>query len=138
MGDDDLLKEIVKERKALIKKIKDKKIKKEILKLKKLFKGISPDTMEIVLSLVKNAAFMTITLEDLQETINMDGTVSEYKNGENQFGTKKSPEVEIYNTMIKNHMGIMKQLTDLMPEPEKIIPKKEDDFLKIARRGSNG
>ena len=138
MGDDDLLKEIVKERKALIKKQKDKRIKKETLKLKKLFKEISPDTMETVLSLVKNAAFMTITLEDLQETINTDGAVSEYKNGENQFGTKKSPEVEIYNTMIKNHMGIIRQLTDFMPEPPKIIPKEEDAFLKIARRSGNG
>ena len=137
MGDDDLSQEIVKERKVLIKKEKDKRIKKETLKLKKLFKGISQDTMETVLSLIKNAAFMTITLEDLQETINTDGAVSEYKNGENQFGTKKSPEVEIYNTMIKNHMGIIRQLTDLMPEPPKIIPKEEDAFLKIARRSGN-
>lgn len=29
---------------------------------------------------------------------------------------KKSPEVEIYNTMIKNHLSIMKQLTDLLPK----------------------
>ena len=138
MEDEILLKEIERQRKTLLKKEKDKRIKKEILKLKKLYKEIGSETMETVLSLVKNAAFMTITLEDLQETINMDGTVAEYKNGENQFGTKKSPEVEIYNTMIKNHMGIMRQLTDLMPEPEKTIPKKEDEFLKIARRGNSG
>ena len=123
MEDDVLLKEIEKEKKSLLKKQKDKRIKKEMLKLKKLFKEIGSETMETVLSLIKNAAFMIVTLEDLQERINEDGPISTYKNGENQFGTKKSPEAELYNTMIKNHMGIMRQLTDLMPAPEKIPPK---------------
>lgn len=67
---------------------------------------------------------MSVTLTDLQETINREGTISEYQNGENQWGTKKSPEVETYNTMIKNYMGIIKQLTDLLP---KEAPKIEDD-----------
>ena len=142
MEDEDLLKEVELKVKALLKKEKDKRIKKEIAKLKKLFKDIGPEAMEIALSLIKNAAFMTITLEYLQEAINTDGAVSEYKNGENQFGTKKSPEVEIYNTMIKNHMGIMRQLTDLMPEPILFLKtseeQKKDEFNKILRRESNG
>lgn len=96
------------------------------------------NTMDKVSSLIKNAAFMTVTLEDLQETINCEGTVSEYKNGENQFGTKKSPEVEIYNTMIKNHMGIMKQLTDLMPEKPNKKTNENDPLFNIINRGKNG
>lgn len=106
---------------------KDKLIKKEILRLKRIFKHLEKDKWDTALSLIKNAAFMTITLEDLQETINREGAVSEYQNGENQWGTKKSPEVEIYNTMIKNHMTIIKQLSDLLP---KDLPKdpQEDGF----------
>jgi nicotinic acid mononucleotide adenylyltransferase len=112
---------------------KDERIKKEINRLKRLYKEMPKDMMNKVISLIENAAFMTITLEDLQEKINKDGTVSEYQNGENQWGTKKSPEVEIYNTMIKNHMGIIKQLTDLMPQ--KPQPNKNaDDFIKILKR----
>jgi hypothetical protein len=95
---------------------KDKLIKKEITRLKRIFKDIEEDKMNTAISLIKNAAFICVTLEDLQETINTEGTISEYKNGENQFGTKKSPEVEIYNVMIKNHMSIIKQLTDLLPK----------------------
>jgi hypothetical protein len=67
-----------------------------------------------------------VTLLDLQETINREGAVSKYQNGENQWGTKKSPEVEIYNTMIKNHMTIIKQLTDLLPKQAAKID--EDGF----------
>jgi hypothetical protein len=116
----------------------EERIKKEINRLKRLYKDMPQNTMNKVISLIENAAFMTITLEDLQDVINKEGAVSKYQNGENQWGTKKSPEVEIYNSMIKNHMGIMKQLTDLMPEPPKLENKNEDEFLKIARRDNSG
>lgn len=103
---------------------KNKLIKKEMLRLKKIFKDLEKDKWDTAISLIKNAAFMSVTLEDLQETINREGAVSEYQNGENQWGTKKSPEVEIYNTMIKNHMTIIKQLSDLLP---KQAVKQDDD-----------
>ncbi|NOW07845.1 hypothetical protein [Clostridium beijerinckii] len=138
MKDDILSQEITEEERLLQKKEKEKRIKKEINRLKKLFKDMPQNTMDKVSSLIKNAAFMTVTLEDLQETINCEGTVSEYKNGENQFGTKKSPEVEIYNTMIKNHMGIMKQLTDLMPEKPNKKTNENDPLFNIINRGKNG
>jgi len=102
-------------------KEKDKRINAEILKLRKLFKDMEDGVMDTVSSLIKNAAFMAITLEDLQETINLDGGISTYQNGENQWGTKKSPEVEIYNTMVKNHMSIIKQLSDLLPKSQKQV-----------------
>jgi len=95
---------------------KEKRIKKEITRLTATFKKIDKESKNTVVSLIRNAAFMTITLEDLEEQMNINGVVSEYQNGENQFGTKKSPEVEIYNTMIKNQMNIIKQLTDLLPK----------------------
>ena len=103
---------------------KRKRLDAEIKRLKRLLTGVDDKTKKIVDSLIKNVAFMTITLDELQDSINRNGAVSEYQNGENQWGTKKSPEVEIYNTMIKNHSSIMKQLTDLRP---KAAPKMNDD-----------
>lgn len=112
-----------KELQTLQNKTKDARIKKEITKLNKQFAGLDKKTLDTVQSLVRNAAFMAVTLDDLQETLNREGLVSEYQNGENQWGTKKSPEAELYNTMIKNHMSIIKQLTELLPKQE----RKEDD-----------
>lgn len=106
---------------------KDERIEVEIKKLKRQFARLDARTKKTVDSLIKNAAFMIVTLEDLQESIKENGVISEYQNGANQWGTKKSPEVEIYNTMIKNHMQIMKQLTDLLPEPKK-EDLKDDGF----------
>jgi hypothetical protein len=110
---------------------KAERIEKEIRRIKKLFKVLDKDILATLQSLVRNAAFMSVTLDDLQDAMNANGVISEYQNGENQWGTKKSPEVEIYNTMIKNHMAIMKQLVDILPERESNTKKDMLlDFLK--------
>lgn len=110
---------------------KEERISLEIKKLNRLFTKIDVKTKKAVQYLIKNAAFMAITLEDLQETINTNGIVSEYQNGENQWGTKKSPEVEIYNTMIKNYASVVKQLTDLLPKQDK--PVEDDGFDEFVK-----
>lgn len=92
-----------------------KTIKKELSKLKKIFKDIEPNKEKIVEKLISNAAFMAASLEELQDIINEKGYTEEYHNGANQSGVKKCSEVEIYNTMIKNYSSIIKQLVDLLP-----------------------
>lgn len=94
---------------------KEKRILKEKNKLKRIFSQIPDDRKKMVENLLENAAFMAITLSDLQISINENGPTSEYKNGANQFGIKKSPELEAYNIMIKNYATVMRQLMDLLP-----------------------
>ena len=94
---------------------KNKQIKKEIKKLKDLYKDLDEDRKKFAESLIENAAFMIVSLDELAAEINVNGYTTEYKNGENQFGQKKSPAVETYNTMIKNYASIMKVLEDLLP-----------------------
>lgn len=106
--------------------------KKEEKRIKRLMKAVDKDTLSTMQSLIENAAFMSVTLSDLQKSMLENGVISEYQNGENQWGTKKSPEVEIYNTMIKNYMAIVKQLVDLLPEREST--KKNDLLLDFLRK----
>ena len=108
---------------------KEERINKEKARLKRQFSRIDKKRKGMVQRLIENAAFMATTLEDLQQEINENGCVSEYKNGENQFGTKKSPEVEIYNTMVKNYAAVIRQLTDLLPEEEGMIDDGFDKFI---------
>ncbi|PEB56233.1 hypothetical protein CON65_15860 [Bacillus pseudomycoides] len=103
---------------------KEKRIKREMTRLNSLLRNLEPKKKRAVSSLIKNAAFMAITLEDLQEEINEKGVTEQYQNGANQFGIKKSSAVEVYNTMIKNHVQVMKQLTDLLPKEP---PNSESD-----------
>jgi hypothetical protein len=68
-----------------------------------------------VVSLIKNAAFMAISLEELQEDINKNGYTEDYKNGANQYGTKQSEAVKTHISMTRNHAAIIKTLADLAP-----------------------
>ena len=65
--------------------------------------------------LIEKAAFMSIELDDLQAKLEKDGWTSEYQNGQNQWGTKKSPEAETYIALSKNYAAVIKQLTELVP-----------------------
>ncbi len=112
---------------------REARVKKEFLRLKRIFKDIPKDVMDTHISLLENAAFMTITLQDLQRTITDKGVISEYQNGENQWGTKKSPEVEIYNTMVKNHASIIKQIAENLPEQSS--KDVAEDIMKFAFSG---
>lgn len=107
----------------------DKTKKQELNKLKKIFKNIEPNKQKIVEKLISNAAFMAVSLEELQETIREKGFVEEYHNGANQSGVKKCSEVEIYNTMIKNYSSIIKQLVDLLPNDNKSEGDELLDFI---------
>ena len=113
---------------------KEERIKKELVKIRKIFKDMPKDKLNIVSSLMQNAAFMAVTLEDLQQAINDNGVISTYQNGANQWGTKKSPEAEMYNALIKNYSSIIKQLTDLLPkENQNVVNDELVEFLKVAK-----
>ena len=96
-------------------KTKEQKIRSEKARFKRIFKELDENKKTLVTPLIEKAAFMSVELNELQEIIEYDGWTSEYKNGENQYGTKKSPEAETYIALSKNYAAIIKQLTDLVP-----------------------
>lgn len=63
--------EIVKEEKILSKEEKLKKINAEKRRLTKLFHQIDQEMIKTVKSLIENASFMAVTLQDLQDEINV-------------------------------------------------------------------
>jgi hypothetical protein len=110
---------------------KEERIKAERTKLNAIYSKLESKTKKSVSSLVDEAAFMAASLFELREIINEKGYTEEYQNGENQRGTKKCSEVEIYIQLSKNYMAIIKQLTDLLPKDAMTKPKSDgfDDFV---------
>ena len=108
---------------------KDKKIKKETQKLKKLFKDLPDNKKKMAEKLIENASFMSITLDELKEDIKLYGVKETYVNGKDQYGFKESIESKTYNTMVKNYMNIIKQLNDMLPEEKKI--NEDDEFERF-------
>lgn len=105
---------------------KNKKIRKETQKLRKLFKDLTDNKKKMAEKLIENASFMSITLDELKEDIKLYGVKETYVNGKDQFGFKESIESKTYNTMVKNYMNIVKQLNDMLPEEKKI--NEDDEF----------
>ena len=112
-------------------KEKQQMIAKEIKRLSKTCQDMSEDKTATADGLIKEAAFMSVTLLDLKTSINKQGCVSVYQNGANQWGTKKSPEVDVYNTMIKNYITIIKQLADLLPADTGETSRELMEFLGV-------
>lgn len=100
-------------------KTKEQKINAEKRRLRSVFKELEENKRKLVTPLIEKAAFMSVELDALQEIIEQDGWTSEYKNGENQYGTKRSPEADTYIALSKNYAAVIKQLVDIVPEAKR-------------------
>ena len=92
----------------------DKLVKSTKKKILKILSKIDVNLLKISDSLIENISFMSVTLDDLIQTIKAKGIKEFYCNGKNQFGFKESVEIKIYNTMQKNFQSSMKLLIDML------------------------
>ena len=95
---------------------KEKKIKSEISKLNKIFKDLSENKKKLCESLIQNAAFMAVTLEELQATIKEEGPVMRHTNGNGFEVLQEHPAQKTYNTMINRYASVIKQMSDMLPD----------------------
>ena len=104
---------------------REKKIKIEKARLIKVF-----SKEENIASLIDEAAFLRINLEETRAIINRDGIIDTYKNGENQFGQKKSASVEVYDKTFNSYLKVMKQLL----EYSNANINEDDEFIKFVNK----
>ena len=104
------------------------RIKREKKRLLAIFAGLDPNKLNTVEALIDRAAFITISLQDLEDQLNEYGWTEEYTNGRNQSGVKKSAAADAHISLTKNLTAIMKQLLDLVP------PAQRESRLEAMRR----
>ncbi|MCI3922498.1 hypothetical protein MO973_19895 [Paenibacillus sp. TRM 82003] len=109
------------------KKLKERLIKKEIKELTELFTNIDNDQRNYINRLINQVAFMSVTLQELQEILNNDGSVELFVNGAQKM-LREHPAAKLYNTTIKNYSALIKQLSDLTPTSDEDDPL--SDYLK--------
>ena len=95
---------------------KDQRIRREYTRMKRMFSQLPENEKKFCDPLLQNAAFMCITLQDLQEAINEKGTSDTYKNGRNQSGTKASADLQAYNSLAKVYNALMDKLSAKLPK----------------------
>lgn len=98
---------------------KEAKIRKEKKRLQVLFKDLEPNKLQTCQALIDRAAFITISLEELEDQLNETGWVEYYQNGENQSGMKKAAAADVHISLTKNLNAIVKQLLELVPPAQK-------------------
>ncbi len=107
---------------------KQKEIKKEVSRLRKVFKNIDENKKKLVETTISDVAFMTVTMAELREKIIRDGTTVDYKNGANQYGTKQNPDAQLYLQLSQKQTQAMKILIECMPKTIPVPVIKDDGF----------
>ena len=103
----------------MAKPTKETRIKREKKRLQEIFKDLEPNKLDTCRALIDRAAFITISLQDLEELLNLTGWVEPYQNGENQSGMKKAAAADVHISLTKNLNAIVKQLLELVPPAQK-------------------
>lgn len=98
---------------------REDRIRSEIDRIAVFYAAMDANQKALIIPLIQNAAFMRVTLDDLQEEIEKNGVVEKYQNGQNQFGYKQSSALQSYNSLIKNYAAVNKTLSMMMPREDK-------------------
>ena len=94
----------------------EKKISNEVVRLSKNYAEIDGKTRSIIRGLIQRAAFMRVSLEELEDDLNENGFTDWFSQGDQEPYQRKRPSAELYNTLNANYQKIIKQLTDLLPK----------------------
>lgn len=94
---------------------REERIRAELNRLNRYFRGVDENQRANASQLMQNAAFMVVTLQDLQEIINNEGTTTDYSNGQDLYGERPSACLQAYIIILKNYAGIVNELSRLLP-----------------------
>lgn len=117
---------------TLKKKAKEARIAAEKERLTTLMDGVPSSSAEVVKGLIERVSFMNVTLSELEEDINKNGSIELFKNGSQEF-YKESASVKTYNTMINRYTAAVKELLRLVVENDKtkIGSPEVDEFMNF-------
>ena len=99
---------------------REERIRAELNRLNRYFRNVDENQRANASHLMQNAAFMVVTLQDLQEIINNEGTTTDYSNGKDLYGERPSACLQSYIVILKNYAGIVKSLSQLLPGAESV------------------
>lgn len=136
---------------------KETRIAAERERLAALFADLDENQQQTAAGLISSAAFLRVTLEDLETEINAAGCIEEYTNGANQCGYKVSAACQAYAQLNTKYQSTIQKLLKIVPpapkkpkekpaeeiaaekeraKREALAEKMNADFLEAARAGT--
>ena len=91
--------------------------KKEQNRIKKIYKNLPKERLEIAKKLIERAAYMLVSLEDMEAKIAEDGLVVIMPQGNYEI-ERAHPLLQPYNAMVKNYNATIKQLNEMSPNSD--------------------
>ena len=113
---------------------KEKRIKRELNRLKKIFTDLPEDARRVADGLIHEAAFMRVTLEETRDVIDREGVIERFEQGKQRF-LREHPATKVYTALINRYQSVMKHLIDLLPDEDKA--KQGADELMEFVKGAN-
>ncbi len=108
----------------------EQRIEKENARLLALFDGADQNKMDFIREQIRQLAFINITLLDLQQSINQEGTKEHYDNGGGQSGKHANPDLKTLIDLQKLAVSLLGKLLPLVPEKPTSFGKL-DEFLTL-------
>ena len=110
----------------------DKKVKKEVARLKTIYKELPSASAAIVEGLIVEAARLRVSLDMLWLDITLNGDVELFSQSDKtEPYERERPAARIYNSRNKAYQTIIKQLNDLKPEAN----KEDDELISFLNGG---
>lgn len=117
----------------LAKKKTDSRVLKKKKELLEIFAGVDESKLKIAQPLIESAAFMAVSLKDLEKKIAEVGWTETYQNGNRQSGSKQTATAVSYLSVQKQLNQTTQKLLDLVPPA-----KKSDAIDQLAARFLDG
>lgn len=102
-------------------------IKKEVMRLRRICSKVDRKRKAAVEGLIQRAAFMRVSLTQLEEDLLENGFTELFSQGDQDPYERRRPTADFYNSMNTSYQKIVKQITDLLPK-EDPKPGKGDGF----------
>jgi hypothetical protein len=112
---------------------KEDRVKKEINRLKRIYKDMPKDTLMVVEGLIVEAADLRVRLEDIRKDLDENGYDEMFSQSENQDPYERErPAARRYIAMNKSYQTIMKQLGDYIPKKPLETKPQSDGFEEFV------
>lgn len=114
---------------------KERRIKKEANRLKKIYAKMDGDRMSLAIGTIQRAAFLRISLEELESDLNENGYTELFQQGNQEPYDRKRPNAETYKSFYDSYLKTIKQLNDMLPKEEaKPVSDGFDEFVRERGR----
>ncbi len=118
------------------KKTKEERINEEEMRLREIYKNIEENSKNLFDGLIPRAAFLRITLEDLEADLNKQGFVEQFTQSEKTDPYERErPSARQYNQLTKNYQNAIKQLDSKLPKVD--FQSSQDDGFDSFVSGRN-